>query len=371
MTFYNPPRYIQGADAISLAPHPDQSVADLDGPQTEFASAHEYYAPSSWCEVFVESLSGAALFKLKANYLTPDGLYRWRNGETMKIEPHPDQLLPVDLDDFRVIQPHAKISPQPTGNPANKNYGAGNERPLWYAVKELNSTNGGMTVPSAWLDDATSWQDNLSGADIRDLKDGYLTPGLLDLYMRNNVFEIVPPVPTSEGRTYTLPDVPGVSWEVDGVTTPAGTHSVPSSPDETIVSILPVALEGYVFEPPAEETVFVFAGGVAPDTGEAEALALMVSLLGTDAISEGEMISAFNMVRLFIMEYTRGKGFDDAGKPTPGLIAVIVAAAARLVTNPEQAVLYVLDGVTIRPAVFQGYTLAEQRVLNNYRKRFA
>lgn len=63
--------------------------------------------------------------------------------------------------------------------------------------------------------------------------------------------------------------------------------------------------------------------------------------------------------------YTRGNGFTDFG-PNDEIAAVITAATARLVANPEQ--LRVTIG-GVQTDGFQGWTLAELFVLNRYRAR--
>lgn len=63
--------------------------------------------------------------------------------------------------------------------------------------------------------------------------------------------------------------------------------------------------------------------------------------------------------------YTRGNGFDDFGA-NDEIAAVITAATARLVANPEQ--LRVTIG-GVQTDGFQGWTLAELFVLNRYRRR--
>lgn len=75
---------------------------------------------------------------------------------------------------------------------------------------------------------------------------------------------------------------------------------------------------------------------------------------------------------LFVRAYTRGVGFtlttegqfchDDIG-------AVIVSATCRSVTNPEQVTRVEVGSYNALPARFEGFTLAEQVVLNNYRRR--
>lgn len=67
----------------------------------------------------------------------------------------------------------------------------------------------------------------------------------------------------------------------------------------------------------------------------------------------------------FARVWTRGNGFSLGAVSEP-VASVILAAAARLVSNPDQLDIQV--GSVRRASFFQGWTLAEQRVLNDYRK---
>jgi hypothetical protein len=72
--------------------------------------------------------------------------------------------------------------------------------------------------------------------------------------------------------------------------------------------------------------------------------------------------------------YTRGRGFDDGvlgDEPNEELAAVITAASARLLANPRQlGVRDKVDNVEHEyRSGFNGWTLAEQAVLNRYRVR--
>lgn len=64
--------------------------------------------------------------------------------------------------------------------------------------------------------------------------------------------------------------------------------------------------------------------------------------------------------------YTRGIGFAD-DVPNDEIASVILAASARLVSNPQQ-VPYDVGGVSLRGG-FNGFTLTERLVLNRYRKK--
>ena len=71
------------------------------------------------------------------------------------------------------------------------------------------------------------------------------------------------------------------------------------------------------------------------------------------------------VIALFARQYTRGNGFYAEGVEQD-IGAVILTASARLAANPEQ--LYTQVGGVVTGAGFQGWTLAEQIVLNQYRK---
>lgn len=77
------------------------------------------------------------------------------------------------------------------------------------------------------------------------------------------------------------------------------------------------------------------------------------------------------VVEAFIHGYTRGRGFQAFGvlPAEPGLQMVMVSAVARLLTNPEGLKQYQLGDYMERPAVLNGWTLAELAILNRYRKR--
>ncbi|SLL01491.1 Uncharacterised protein [Mycobacteroides abscessus subsp. abscessus] len=68
--------------------------------------------------------------------------------------------------------------------------------------------------------------------------------------------------------------------------------------------------------------------------------------------------------------YTRGRGFTDAG-PNADISAVIVTAAARLVSNARQFSYETPIGHGQRAfrGAFTGWSLAEQAALNRYRVR--
>lgn len=71
------------------------------------------------------------------------------------------------------------------------------------------------------------------------------------------------------------------------------------------------------------------------------------------------------VVTHFAQVYTRGNGFYVDGV-VPEIASVILAATARLTSNPGQ--IDITIGSVRRQGSFKGWTLAEQKVLNPYRK---
>ena len=78
------------------------------------------------------------------------------------------------------------------------------------------------------------------------------------------------------------------------------------------------------------------------------------------------------VVAAYVHGYTRGAGWDGTdgmfGRPVMPLQVVIVSAAGRVVSNPEQVSYYSAGDYSERPAVLAGWTLAELGVLRRYRK---
>lgn len=74
-------------------------------------------------------------------------------------------------------------------------------------------------------------------------------------------------------------------------------------------------------------------------------------------------------ITAMVKAYTRGGGFsrDGLDEPNRDIAMVIITSTARLVANPEQ-LRYQAGSVQINDS-FRGWTLAEQAVLNRYRKR--
>lgn len=182
---------------------------------------------------------------------------------------------------------------------------------------------------------------------------------------------------------------PTVTFEVDVVAsgleiTPAGIASaeafgVPVL--ETSQDVAPVGIESAEafgvpdlseYVPPA---LVLLPGGLSSSEAFGQPL---VSTLAAGAVPypTGEDVAAFlgapveaeshvGVITEYARAFTRGNGFYPGGIAEP-LADVILAAAARLVSNPDQLDIQV--GSVRRATYFQGWTLAEQRVLNDYRK---
>jgi len=72
---------------------------------------------------------------------------------------------------------------------------------------------------------------------------------------------------------------------------------------------------------------------------------------------------------MMVRGYTRGRGFDESGFPEEDLEAVIVSCAARLYRNPTLDTNQSAGPFQTSPGVFNGWTLPELAILNQYRVR--
>lgn len=99
----------------------------------------------------------------------------------------------------------------------------------------------------------------------------------------------------------------------------------------------------------------------------------VAAFVGRDGDAEAIAAAAeyVPVVATYVHGYTRGRGWSPAGVPAGPLKAVIVAAAARLLANPEQVAVYTLGDYSERPAVLSGWTLPERAVLHRYRRTAA
>ena len=89
-----------------------------------------------------------------------------------------------------------------------------------------------------------------------------------------------------------------------------------------------------------------------------------------DDLLAGSTDAIVPLITLMARAYTRGQGFDD-DDPNDEIAAVIATASARLAANPKQLSHTDTAGPYSENVVggFTGWTLAEQFVLNRYRKR--
>jgi len=148
---------------------------------------------------------------------------------------------------------------------------------------------------------------------------------------------------------------------VDGAPGPAGEpgpagppgEQGPGPTDEQIAAAVAAYLE---LHPPAPVLV------VGAPTGEEVASFLGASL---DGRTVGLAAEHVQVITELARSYCRGNGFYEEGIAKP-IREVIVAATARLVAHPEQIDVQV--GSVRRRAGFKGWSLAEQRVLNEYRR---
>ena len=90
----------------------------------------------------------------------------------------------------------------------------------------------------------------------------------------------------------------------------------------------------------------------------------------TDTDLTAQAAQAITMASAMIDAYCRGAHLKADGITTrPGVDAVVLMASARMLANPEG--LRYATGVVSFNDAFAGFTLAEQMVLNRYRKRAA
>jgi len=94
----------------------------------------------------------------------------------------------------------------------------------------------------------------------------------------------------------------------------------------------------------------------------------VAGLLNTKISSPG---AAIPIITAMAKSYTRGRGFNADGEPNDEIAAVITTASARLAGNPRQGSLSqeMADFTADHRTFFNGWTLAEQFVLNRYRVR--
>lgn len=186
------------------------------------------------------------------------------------------------------------------------------------------------------------------------------------------------------------------------VTVPAGVtagwlrlHSVSASGNYDVTAVrasytAPDALGIFSGDTPStEETIYAWEGeplaspstastaditpdpDPEPEPDPAGPLAARVARnLGREGDAETIALAAehVEIVMEYARGYTRGRGFNG-DTPSRGIAAVIVAAASKLTSNPEQVSSYQTGDYSERGAVLNGWTLNQLSVLNTYRKR--
>lgn len=202
--------------------------------------------------------------------------------------------------------------------------------------------------------------------------------------------------PGSSSTTRYLMDDVTVSGDVvvgaDHTVTPGGIASAEAFGAPAVVVIQPVLIEpasiisGEAFGSPLVVVVqpqTVAPGGVpsseafgvpevtygAPVPVVAYPTAEAVSEFLTGSTVDERLVAMatvhIGVVTHFARIYTRGNGFYVDGV-VPEIASVILAATARLASNPGQ--IDITIGSVRRQGSFKGWTLAEQKVLNPYRK---
>ena len=204
-----------------------------------------------------------------------------------------------------------------------------------------------------------------------------------------NAIEVIPAAPAFDDTLfeYTIPEVAGVAYSVNGSPTAAGTYS--AEPEQS-VTITAAALDGYTLPGGASpwwQHEFP-AAPIDPDPEpdpdawpDPEAPAAEHIIRGGDDVAalmrytDEEDIEicrkAYEVVLMTAWGYTRGRGFSDTLEPTYPIRRVIDLAAIRLAANPEQVLRWAIAGDSETLSPFQGFTLAERHVLDRYRRRSA
>lgn len=137
------------------------------------------------------------------------------------------------------------------------------------------------------------------------------------------------------------------------------------------------------WEPTPEEPEEPEEPGEPGEPGTSRIAQRVKLYLDDSELNDAMLIQQIDVVTAYVYGYTRGRGFKTVdhdirggmvkaiGEPTSDVESVIVAAVARLATNPDQVTYYQTGDYSERPAVLAGWTLLERAVLNNYRVRWA
>lgn len=85
---------------------------------------------------------------------------------------------------------------------------------------------------------------------------------------------------------------------------------------------------------------------------------------------EQQAVTSIAAADAYVGAYTRGR-HKRGGKYRPGVEAVVLTVAARILANPEQIQVREQVGpyTMLKGPGFNGFTLVELAVLNRYRKR--
>lgn len=75
-----------------------------------------------------------------------------------------------------------------------------------------------------------------------------------------------------------------------------------------------------------------------------------------------------NVASDMVEGYTRGEGFNDLGFPVGDVRQVILGVTVRSLTNPQSLQRQAAGSQSVTYGRFEGFTLAEQRILNRYRQ---
>lgn len=196
-----------------------------------------------------------------------------------------------------------------------------------------------------------------------------------------NAVEVTPAAPAFDDTLfeYTIPEMTGVAYSVNGSPTAAGTYS--AEPDQS-VTITAAALDGYTLAGAASWQHEFPAAPIDPDAWpDPEPPAAEHIIRGGDDVAalmrytDEEDIEicrkAYEVVLMTAWGYTRGRGFSDTLEPAYPIRRVIDLAAIRLAANPEQVLRWAIAGDSETLSPFQGFTLAERHVLDRYRRRSA
>ena len=171
------------------------------------------------------------------------------------------------------------------------------------------------------------------------------------------------PVFDVEGRKYTVTATAGVSY-----TPEPGTYAIPT--EGQTVTVTATANEGYVIVGQSSWSQ-VYPPWDDPGTVPLIDSAALVRFMDTHKIDQDTAQQCIDVVSAMVSAYCRGRERMSSGAAKPGISAVVLAASARLAANPLQ-VSYRDQAGSIsrsRQGSFQGFSLAEQYILNRYRKR--